>query len=61
VVTTPVVASASATPSATAVAHPIATATPAVKPAVVKPKVSCDPPYTIDKKGHRHFIPECVQ
>ena len=31
---------------------------PAAKP---QARVSCDPPYTVDNKGHRHFIPECVQ
>ena len=57
---------ASATPSASAsaTAKPVAAAPPAPKPtatAVVKPKVNCDPPYVVDKQGHRHFIPECVQ
>jgi serine/threonine-protein kinase len=23
--------------------------------------VNCDPPYTIDKNGHQHFIPECLK
>ena len=23
------------------------------------PKPSCDPPYTVDDKGHRHYKPEC--
>ena len=45
-------ASATATATATAAPHPTAVAKPAVK---------CDPPYTIDKAGHKHFIPECVQ
>jgi len=59
-VTAPVVAmpvvSASAAVTATATAKPAV-----VKPVVAHPKMSCDPPYTIDKKGHHHFIPECVQ
>jgi len=25
------------------------------------PPANCDPPYTIDKAGHKHFIPECMQ
>jgi eukaryotic-like serine/threonine-protein kinase len=33
---------------------PIVTAT--AKP---KPTVNCNPPYTVDQNGHRHFIPEC--
>ena len=59
----PVVTTPAPAPSASAAAVPAkVTAAPGVvKPAVVKPKVNCDPPYTIDKKGHRHFIPECVQ
>jgi eukaryotic-like serine/threonine-protein kinase len=53
IVTTP---ATSVSTAAKAVAPP-----PVVKPVVAKPKLNCDPPYTIDKKGHRHFIPECVQ
>ena len=50
------------TPSATAKATPSATAT--VKPlppppTVAKPAINCNPPWTIDKQGHKHFIPEC--
>jgi hypothetical protein len=49
-------------PAASATAAPAKpTAPPVVRPVVAKPKVNCDPPYTIDKKGHRHFISECVQ
>ncbi len=65
-VTAPVVAVAPASASAA----PIHTAPPptanhatatTARPVVAKPKISCDPPYTVDSKGHRHFIPECVQ
>ncbi len=28
---------------------------------VVRPTPRCDPPYTLDKNGHKHFIPECVK
>ncbi len=41
-----------ATPKATAKAPPTATV-------VAKPAVNCNPPWTIDKQGHKHFIPEC--
>lgn len=56
-------ASASAAAQTAASADPVAgRARTVTKPAPrAQPKVSCDPPYTIDKKGHRHFIPECVQ
>jgi serine/threonine-protein kinase len=29
-----------------------------VKP-VVRPSASCNPPYSIDEQGHRHYIPSC--
>jgi serine/threonine-protein kinase len=45
-------------PTATAEREPEAAApAPAAKPRA-KPK--CNPPYTIDAKGHKHFIPECL-
>ncbi len=28
---------------------------------VVRGRVNCDPPYTVDKNGHQHFIPECLK
>jgi eukaryotic-like serine/threonine-protein kinase len=37
------------------------TSTVKVQPVIAKPKPGCTPPYTIDKNGHRHFIPECIQ
>ncbi len=40
------------TPPPTATAKPTATV-------VAKPAVNCNPPWTIDKQGHKHFIPEC--
>ncbi len=27
----------------------------------VRPPVNCEPPYTIDKSGRKHFIPECFK
>jgi eukaryotic-like serine/threonine-protein kinase len=53
--------SPTASPSAAVTPAKATAAPPVVRPVVSKPKVNCDPPYTIDKKGHRHFIPECVQ
>jgi serine/threonine protein kinase len=58
---------ASAAPSAS----PPASATAASKPAAVLPppggfvrkpaaKPACDPPYTVDEVGHRHYKPECM-
>ena len=44
---------ASAAPKPT----PVAAAHPTARP---KPKVDCDPPYTVDKQGHQHFKPECL-
>lgn len=48
--------------------QPIATAAPttpvtaaASRGTVVRPTPRCDPPYTLDKNGHKHFIPECVK
>ncbi|AKV04656.1 serine/threonine protein kinase [Labilithrix luteola] len=26
-----------------------------------KPGVSCDPPFTVDEAGHRHYKPECLE
>ncbi|MBX3191873.1 MAG: protein kinase [Labilithrix sp.] len=52
---------ASATPSATASATPIAStarSAPAPRP---RAAVNCDPPWVVDKNGHRHFIPECMK
>jgi eukaryotic-like serine/threonine-protein kinase len=37
--------------------HPPTTPIRNTKPA----GVNCNPPYTVDAKGHRHFIPECIQ
>jgi serine/threonine-protein kinase len=51
-------------PTATATATASATARPApfvgAAPPVRKPAKSCDPPYTIDEVGHRHYKPECM-
>jgi serine/threonine-protein kinase len=58
---------ASATATATASARPSATVQRIVPPPQqqqrvnVGPAVNCDPPYTVDKNGHRHFIPECMK
>ena len=60
----------SSAPSASAAPSVSAAPPPAPKPAPApntgpawrpKPKPKCDPPYTIDDKGHKHFIPECMQ
>jgi serine/threonine-protein kinase len=44
---------------------PTATATASAAPAHTgggtRPPAHCDPPYTIDKAGHKHFIPECMK
>lgn len=32
---------------------------PTPVPIPAKPKVSCDPPFTLDAQGHRHYKPEC--
>ena len=60
-------ASASATPSASATsasasasARPAQVWGPAVLPAATAKKKSCDPPYTLDDVGHRHYKPECM-
>jgi len=48
-------ASASAAPRASASA-------PATGgPRIARPAVNCDPPWVVDKNGHRHFIPECMK
>ncbi|HSO32000.1 MAG TPA: serine/threonine-protein kinase [Labilithrix sp.] len=73
--TTPASASAeepppvtAAAPKATPSARPSASASAAVSarprpvapaPPERKPKPSCDPPYTVDEVGHRHYKPEC--
>ncbi len=69
--TTSVASSTTPSASATAVpAAPSATNGAAAKPTVLpapgttarKPagKPSCDPPYTVDEVGHRHYKPECM-
>jgi serine/threonine protein kinase/Tfp pilus assembly protein PilV len=52
-------ATATATTTATATAAPHVVAAP--PKAQARPAVNCDPPYVVDKQGHRHFIPECVK
>lgn len=49
---------ATATVTATATATAAATTKPTAA-AVTKPTINCNPPWTIDKQGHKHFIPEC--
>ena len=67
----PPATSASAAPEPTAPAEPAAAVVAEPAPAVsasaapatttkAKARPKCDPPYTIDTKGHKHFIPECV-
>jgi hypothetical protein len=62
-------ATASGSSTATATAPAFTAKPPAVlpappggAPAVRKPvgKPSCDPPYTVDDVGHRHYKPECM-
>lgn len=55
----PPTSSAPATPSASATSAPTSTSRPLVVPTAKPPKPSCDPPYTVDDKGHRHYKPEC--
>ncbi len=42
---------------------PTSTASVVVPPKqiYVRPPVNCEPPYTIDKSGRKHFIPECFK
>jgi serine/threonine protein kinase len=40
-------------------AKPSAAPTPSTPPAPSKPKPNCDPPYTLDSSGEKHFRPEC--
>jgi hypothetical protein len=47
-------------PSASASARPAQNWGPAVLPAATAKKKSCDPPYTLDDVGHRHYKPECM-
>ena len=47
---------ASATPKVGLGNASTAAATPAVRP---RPKVTCDPPYTVDPAGQKHWKPEC--
>lgn len=43
-----------------AVAKPPVVTTPRQDPKPPAPKKSCDPPYTIDSNGHRHYKVECM-
>ncbi len=64
--TTPVVLAAAPPTTRQDAPSAIASTTPSAsaktKPAVVftGPVKNCDPPYTLDAKGHRHFKPECL-
>ncbi len=64
----PLAASASASAASKASARPAPSAsagastrrwTPPTPAAPKPPKPSCDPPYTVDEVGHRHYKPEC--
>lgn len=48
-------------PSASAAPRASATATATGTQRTFKPAVNCDPPWVVDKNGHRHFIPECMK
>lgn len=57
--------STTATPATTGGAGSAATIAPTARPmplAAPKPKArpSCDPPYTVDENGHRHYKAECM-
>jgi len=59
-------ASSAAAASAQAVAPPPSASASAIRPqgnggGRPATRVSCDPPWTVDKNGHRHFIPECLK
>ncbi len=51
-------ASPSPSPSPSASPAPVPVPVPAAPPPA-KPKPNCDPPYTLDADGHKHFKPEC--
>jgi serine/threonine-protein kinase len=51
------VAESSAAASASAAPSASTTATARVRE---KPKVTCDPPYTVDANGNKNFKPECM-
>jgi serine/threonine-protein kinase len=53
-------AAATATATATGTATAARPAQLAAPPAAPRPKPKCDPPYTIDDVGHRHYKPECM-
>ena len=51
-------ATASAATTSAATAKPVVSAS--AKPAHTAARTSCDPPYTLDSSGHKHFKPECL-
>lgn len=55
------VATAAAAPVASSIRTAKTRVTSSPRAAPVRTAVSCDPPYVVDKQGHRHFIPECVK
>jgi serine/threonine-protein kinase len=50
-----------AEPKAAPVAPARATATPGPRPARRRPSASCDPPFTVDANGYRHYKLECAE
>ncbi len=56
----PTVTSASAEPPAPPVA-PAKAVGPTPRPARRRPSTSCDPPFTVDANGYRHYKLECAQ
>ena len=49
-------------PAPAPVAHPHRTFAPAPRPAPARsPGADCDPPFTIDAVGHKHYKPACLQ
>ena len=58
---TPPAAGAPATSAATTTTTTTTTTTAQRPPPVGRGRVTCDPPYVVDKNGHQHFIPECLK
>jgi serine/threonine-protein kinase len=57
----PAMAAASADPAAAPAALPKAQAGPVPRPARRRASSSCDPPFTVDANGYRHYKLECAQ
>jgi hypothetical protein len=53
----PPIVSRAATPPH--VKHPSPSAAPSAPPPPAAPRVNCDPPFTVDAVGNKHYKPEC--